>query len=386
MGMIDSKFLARTVRIAAPIAAIFAFTVASMMEPAVPMFSPAPYGPRATQPDYVVTMVVSDGGKVVGRRTVKHHGNWTRVDQDNATAYSSANGIANISIDSEGSVSLKRGDVLPGNLETEWRNTGERQAHLGETCTVRDVWRTKGDGPSGSVLTHFSCITDDGIELSQQTTSNLYGAFGSAEVEHLERRPVAPDEVQPPPTLLTLDWWDRSPSVVTAQSVPDHETIMELSGYSARAEKGFRTTRRHGPWLFVEETVDDTLRNLKITHDSERMWLDYVDDARYGPKRLSIMRAGPAPTSVPLISPPKDMDHSEVVLGETCRWHDMHPDISDLGESSCLTNDGIALKHRILSRTRSREWTAIRFARRPVGLDEIKPPAEILDPKLWGIE
>jgi hypothetical protein len=175
---------------------------------------------------------------------------------------------------------------------------------------------------------------------------------------------------------------------VTAQSVPDHETVMELSGDSARAEKSFRTTRRLGPWQFVEETVGDTRRNLKITHDSYRMWLDYVDDARRGPKRLSIMRAVPAPTSVPVISTrPKDLDRSEVVLGETCRWYDMMPDTADAGQASCLTNDGIALKDHIFSRSMgSREWTATRFARRPVSLDEIRPPAEILEPKLWGIE
>lgn len=385
MGMIDSEFLARIVRIAARIDAIFAFTVARLMEPAVWTLSPAPYAPRANQPDYVVTMVANSGGKV-GRWTVKHHGNWTRVDSGNTTSYYSANGIANISVNSEG-VSLQRGYVLPGDLDNEWRNTGERKVHLGETCTVWDVWRTKGDRPSGAVLSHLSCITDDGIELSQQTTSNLYGEYDSAEVEHLERRPVAPDEVEPSPAILTLDWWDRNPSVVTAQSVPDHETIMEFSGYSARAEKSFRTTRRHAPWQFVEETVGDTRRDLKITHDSERIWLDYVDDAQLGPKRLSLMRAVPAPTSVPVISTrPKDLDCSEVVLGETCRWHDMTPDIADAGEASCLTNDGIALKHRILSRTRSLEWTAIRFARRPVSLDEIRPPAEILEPTLWGIE
>jgi hypothetical protein len=248
---------------------------------------------------------------------------------------------------------------------------------------VWDLWRTKGDDPSRSVLSHFSCITDDGIELSHQTTSNKYGSFGSAEVEHLERRPVAPEEVQPPSTLLTLDWWDRKPSVVTARSVPDHETIMELSGVSTGAEKSFRTTRRHGPWQFVEETVGGTRRSLTINYDSYRMYLDYHDD---DPKRLSIVKAVPATTSAPLISRrPKDMGQSEVVLGERCRWHDMTPNISH-GEASCLTNDGIALKHSIFSRAGPRQWHATRFARRPVSVDEIRPPAEILDPKLWGIE
>ena len=33
-----------------------------------------------------------------------------------------------------------------------------------------------------------------------------------------------------------------------------------------------------------------------------------------------------------------------------------------------------------------REWTAIRLARRPIAIDEIKPPAELLAPQKWGIE
>ena len=163
---------------------------------------------------------------------------------------------------------------------------------------------------------------------------------------------------------------------------------MELSGVSAGAEKSFRTMRRLGPWEFVEEIVGGTRRSLTIKHDSRRMWLDYHDGEWRGyPKRLSIVKAASAPASVPQISaPPKDLEQSEVILGETCRWHDMRPDTADAGEASCLTNDGIALKHSILSRTRTREWRATRFARRPVSLDEIRPPADILDPKLWGIE
>jgi len=338
--------------------------------------------PGVTPPDYVVTMEQKFNYRKTSTRTVKHRGNWTRVDQDNATQYFSANGIANIGIDSEGSVSLQRGDVFPGNLDNEPRKTGERQTHLGEVCTVWDLWRTKGD-PSGAVLSHFSCITDDGIELSQLTTSNKNGEFGSAKVEHLERRPVAPQEVQPPLTLLTLDWWDRNPSVVTAQSIPDHETIMELSDGSAGAEKSFRATRRLGPWQFVEETVGDTRRSLTIKHDSHRMWLDYHDDTWFGyPKRLSIMRAVSAPASVP----PRDMDQSEVVLGESCRWYVMMPDVADGGQHACLTSDGIVLKENLYNRASRRSWTAIRLARRPIGIDEIKPPAELLEPQRWGIE
>jgi hypothetical protein len=368
--------------------------VAMVCLAAGPAVADAPFAPFDSSPDYALTMVNISGGKEVGRRTVTHHGAWTRVDQGRTTEYYSANGIANIRIFGEGpSLSFERGRAKHAYLDNEPRNTGERQTHLGESCTVWDVWRTKGD-PAGSVLSHLSCITDDGIELSQQTTSNLYGAMTSAEVEHLERRPVAPDGVQPPRTLLTLDWWDQSQPALAAQAIPDHETVMELHDESTKEVKSIRTTRRLGPWEFLDETVG-TRRSLKIMHDSHRMWLNYADDEFYGlPKQLAIVRTTPAPADRPTLTPaqatpmqPKDLDRAEVVLGETCRWFDMMPGMADGGRWACLTNDGIVLKDEITGRgTRRLSWTAIRLTRRPVSLDEIRPPAEILEPKLWGIE
>jgi hypothetical protein len=33
-----------------------------------------------------------------------------------------------------------------------------------------------------------------------------------------------------------------------------------------------------------------------------------------------------------------------------------------------------------------KEWTAVRLTRRPIRLDEIKPPNELLDLHLWGLD
>jgi hypothetical protein len=84
------------------------------------------------------------------------------------------------------------------------------------------------------------------------------------------------------------------------------------------------------------------------------------------------------------------MNRSETILGETCRWFSLLT-MGDFRRSRCLTNDGVVLKDHQRWRGLEgpevvQEWTAVRVTRRPFNLDEIKPPAELLDPQVWGIE
>jgi hypothetical protein len=348
--------------------------------------------PGVSPPDYVVTKVLNSHGQT-RRQTVAHHGIWTRVHDGMTTEYFSGNGAPNIRILVEGlSLTFERGRVSPEYRDNEPRNTGERQTHLDESCTVWDVWRSKLERP-GQELSHLSCITDDGIEVWQKTVSSKDDVNASAVTEHVERRPVAPDEVRPARTLLVLDWWNQNPPALGAQTIPDNETVMELSEDSAKGGKSIRTTRRLGPWQFLEETADGTRRSLRITHDSQRMWLMNHASGKPGvPESLTIVRAVPAPAESPTptvqaISIQKDLDRAETVLGETCRWFDMMPSMTDGGRRTCLTKDGIVLKDEISGRVMGlRRWTAIRVTRRPITIDEIKPPAELLMPQTWGIE
>ena len=362
-----------------------------------PAAADAPFAPRALQPDYAVTMVQKSYLREVGSRNVTHHGNWTRVDltkdSHHITEYFSANGIANIRIYGQRYISLVRGGEPSSHRDNQPRNSGERQTHLGESCTVWDAWRTKKEQTGGSNLSHLSCITDDGIELWQRSVSGS-DVMSSAEATRVERRPVTLEEVKPPGTLLKLDWWDQNPPALTAPITPDHETVMELFGDSTDAGKSTRTTRRLGPWQLLEETVGGVRRKLEIAHDSRRMRFEFASDKSGVPKHLTITRldSTPADTAVPTPAQsesmqPKSMNRTEAILGEICRWFDMMPEVADAGRSACLTNDGITLKDvRSARGTGVRTWTAVRLSRRPVSLDEIKPPAALLEPQLWGIE
>lgn len=350
----------------------------------------APFAPHTAQPDYVVTMNWNSWGKT-GQRTVTHHGNWTHVG---GAGYFSANGDASIRVFAAvGFASFERGRAERRYYDYEPRNTGERQTHLGESCTVWDVRRTKQER-AGFGHTHLSCVTDDGIELWWKDVNGKNEATSSAEATSVVRRPVKPEEVQPSRKLLAVDWWDQAAPALAAKNIPDHETVMELSDGSAKTEKSIRTARRLGPWQFLEEKVDHFRRSLTITHDSRRSSLRYVHSDGHPHEKLDFTRYAPeptdasTPTSVQAISmQPKDLDRSEVVLGETCRWFDMTPGMMDASHASCLTRDGILLKDKISGRGMGvRNWTAISLTRRPIGLEEIKPPPELLDPQRWGIE
>jgi hypothetical protein len=109
-------------------------------------------------------------------------------------------------------------------------------------------------------------------------------------------------------------------------------------------------------------------------------------------EELTIARPDPEPAKPEPASPintfqPVPEDRYDTVLGERCRWFDMTPGMQDAGTSACLTDDGIMLKEVHFSRgARHSTWTATRFVRRPVAIGEVKPPAELLQPRTWDLD
>ena len=350
-----------------------------------------PFAPISPRPDYVVTMAERPFAFDVERR-VTNHGDWTRVDRigngyrwlhyyfANGTVAVSDGGSASSRFFSRGGADLSRRNRRP-------RSTGEQQTHLGETCTVWEVSRfgaPRGPGPFD-----LSCVTDDGIELWQRS---IYDGriFSFANSTRVERRPVTVDEVKPPRTLLTLDWWDRI-APTEASAISGYEIVLELSSQSVSAGNSIRTTRQRGPWQSMEETVSGVRRRLEIAHNSDWMSFEHVWGESGAPERLTITQPASATEDTATSRTMWiEMERSETILGETCRWfYLMTNGVS--GRSRCLTNDRVVLKDRrewrtIEERDVVQEWIAVRITRRPVNLDEIKPPAELLDPRVWGIE
>lgn len=349
--------------------------------------------PGVTPPDHVVTMehTFSDR-KGSSSQVVTRHGEWTRSFSTGGTPPETAyyRHGSNAGVTDNGWITrFRRNGIIE--YDHQARNTGERRSHLGESCTVWETARSKADSPARHHFTSLSCFTDDGIELWRRTFG-VKGIRSSAEAIRIERRPVAAEEARLPRALLTLDWWDRK----TSQSAlaAEHETVMELSEArrlpdgSNPASPTIRTTRRSGPWLFME-VIAGTRRRIEISHDSIRMRLTYERGGRGAEEELTITRPDPDPAKPEpkAAFQPVPTDRYDTVLGERCRWFDMLPGVNDGGTNACFTDDGIMLKEEHFSRgARHSTWTATRFVRRPVAIDEVKPPAELLQPRTWDLD
>ena len=338
-------------------------------------------------PDHVATMV-EHLGRGDHALTVTHHGEWTRVDRNDGqrltTEYVGHGGATQVYVYPDGTDYFQAVFTIPGTdygplWDTSVRKTDEHGTVLGEPCTVWNVRRDSRPGRGRKGLEKLSCISEDGIELSYQWIGSL-GSLSSTHATHVERRPVDPNDVRPPRALLTLDWWDQVGSApATTPPTPDYETVMGPEGQVADGLELVRTTRHHYPWTYVEESKGGVRLNLTISHELNWTGIVFYDDGKQ--KQLAITKSRrPSPQQNP-----KDLNEEEVVLGESCRWFDL-TQAMDAGVDECRTNDHIALKHRRWVFGSSRTLTAGHFLRRPVGLNEVRPPAAILDPSFWGLE
>jgi hypothetical protein len=341
--------------------------------------------PGVTPPDYVATVVEKSGYEKDRNWTLVHHGDWSRLrrdsDRDAYTEYLAANGALRIIVSATSIIFLPRfeDDLVQ---DEKPRNTGERQTSLGENCTVWEI-ETKKSGRIGlAAITRLSCVTDDGIELWQKQVS-LIGTY-SQEATHIERRSVSTQDSAPPPRLA-LDWWDKHAPAPAASEIPDHEVIMALPAQDPRSATSIRTHRRSGQWQRIDETVG-ARRSIEISHETSQLRFSFSTDKYGRPTGILITRADKpinASAQAATLLPPKALDRHETVLGENCSWLNLTPRMADASTTACLTQDRIALEELFVGRASRIEWTAVSVSRRPVTPDEVKPPAELLDPQTW---
>jgi hypothetical protein len=248
---------------------------ASLAAPLAPAIAHgAPFFPGPEPVDHVVTMVVRNWGLEEGR-VVTHHGGWTRVERSHrgglGRSYFGQSGFTTVNLgglnpgENRG-VSIVRG--AEAHLSFGWDyssfKTGERRAVLGESCEVCNVSRTIRD----SELANFSCVTADGIELASWLVTPR-GIRHSAEATHLERRPVLPEDAQPPRGLLDLrSWMAPADAAASPESPgPEYDVVLETAiepGPSTRT-KNMRITRRNPNWM-LNDTWRGNGRDLSIRH------------------------------------------------------------------------------------------------------------------------
>ncbi|HUI96025.1 MAG TPA: hypothetical protein VLX44_09755 [Xanthobacteraceae bacterium] len=345
----------------------------------------APFSPVANAPDYVVTLVEPNSSKTT-THTVIHHGKWARVETaegaDHTTAYFAPDGPIEFGVrrpDASGEVvSLS---VTHGRDQDSWhyapQNTGERHTLIGETCTVWTVLHSPKTVLSAlhpdSDSVELSCVTDDGIELWHKLAGgHVESAF--VEATHIERRPVAADEVRVPSELLMLNWWQSGGTAPAGNpTIPDYETVMTDAMDPSFA---VRVTRRHDRWDYVDETISGK-HTLTVT--SPTLLLRFSSDAVRASQRLFITKGRPNMLSGIVPEPRKS---TEQWLGESCDWYTTVP-WPEGGQRQCRTADGLVLKEWHLFGV---NFVATRVTRRPLDTNDVTPPAEILDPTSWGLD
>jgi hypothetical protein len=347
----------------------------------------APFAPVASVPDHVVTMVGHDRDSQI-TRTIAHRGKWTRIDTiaegRHTIHYFFPDGPTEIKVgppsspDDAIAVTFEHGAVPSAFWDPEPRNTGERQMLLGEACTVWSVKRERGG--RGAKL---SCVTDDGIELWRRYVDVSLGPIIAAEATRIERRPMAASEVEPPRELFMLSWWLDGATVPTATAPPtDYETVMRQIG--GRRHDLVRMTRRHDAWTYVEETADDQWRELRVEAPTLEFRFAAADTRWHWPQRLDIYKWPPEHHRLYLDD--KARDKHDTMLGERCGWFEMFSFGALSGQHQCRTADGIVLKEKNFGFDSDDELVATRLSRRPLTLDEVTPPADLLAPKFWGLD
>jgi hypothetical protein len=358
---------------------------------AVPAGGHTPFEPLASSPDHVVTMIETDGPGKKKERVVMHHGEWTRTETTSegrrATQYFKRDEAVTVRIgdgkaDEYATVSIVRGPERVSDWDYTPIKTPVRETFLGETCAVWEVLRARDTGAGRSQLTRLSCVTDDGIELWYKIASGAY-VLSRAEATRIERRAIAPNEVQPPRDLLSLDaWFDDAPA--TANTPSSFETVLERVGDGTKTT---RTIRRRGGWTSIGVVSAGALQTLEVSHASGSFTFRIDAALLNAPALLTVMMLRSPPASGPPLpaNAPMDLGKHETVLGEQCRWFDMMPGVQDASHAACRTQDGITLKEDFGSWGSHSHFGAIRFLRRPVGLDEIKPPPALLARNRWGL-
>ena len=262
-----------------------------------------------------------------------------------------------------------------------------------------DAWGLAEDKPisqhaakylssDGLVDFHIGRVGDEvvGVALTRDRSELLdHEPHETAEQMRRRRRPLEPGDV--PSDLLSLSRWLRAPAAsADVGASADYEIVLQVDYTPPGMAPAIRTMRRHGDWLYIEEMAGGIRRNLKITSQSARFSMHFFAEYYSSLESLLLHRLPAEPTQLPASMVPKDLNRSEQILGETCEWFDVEPGVTDGGLEECRTPDGILLKSNAWGWGSQQIFTAVRLSRRPVRLQEVMPPAALLDPKSWGLD
>jgi len=344
------------------------------------------FAPLPDTPDHVLIWREQETGPLRWvTSTVRRRGPWIRTDTIDGAVTGSrylhvpTGVVVSAGRNQDGPVryfEIRASERARANSDIEYPGsvTGEAGAFSGESCRWWEVYRGLSDGQP--TFRRQACVTGDGIEVGSRTLGRDGEAWpsSSASATGLIRRPVERDEVQP--VLPHRDVWLGEALAAPARSSTGNFAVLLATPDGARK----MVIRRRGSWRGVQERNQNGSMSFSahaegglavaavIGPDGQPTSLAYRQQPNTG-------QQAPAPVDAP----------GETVLGLSCGWWDVAPGVSDGGRQECRTRDGLPLKVRIYNRFGFTELVAVRLDRNPGSVEDVMPPAPLLDLANWGV-
>lgn len=342
------------------------------------------FTPRARTPDYELHMASYRGEALQAQLVIRRHGDWIRVErrESDRSGIQRIHAPTGVIIDSYGgpaadigglSIRAPGGAPTPG-IDYASRRTGRTWKAAGQGCRIWEVYRGVDQGHT--TFTRLGCVTRDGIEVARWITGRTGDLVGERMTGYyLARRRMAQADVGPGGPVLDVSTWLSGAQAVGSEASNAYEVVLKAEGAPDSI-----TIRRSGASTFTETVDADGARDMFIDRGD-----GVTVSARIGPTgapQSYTVRRQPkpdAPREVRLPAP------ASTVLGQSCEWVDVMPDVADAGRHECRTADGIILAIRKFGRASDTLLMATSVSRRAPASTDMLPPAWLLDLRRWGV-
>lgn len=366
--------------------AVITITAGSAYASGVPFFA------SPDVPDYTAKMIVRDAYDAKGdrQRVVQHHNGWIRIEEqgNEETNLSYGHFFKNVVL----RATRRNGEISSFEVRqvepsqdyygiTEVRETDDVETVGGEQCRWRQIVRRMDRGESSPLW--MTCLTEDGIEIATKVLFSSGKVMSETRLTDLRRGPVPEAVVRPPTQLLEAGTW--------LAPLPRYDDYTPNPGdFEAElvSHRSKERLLRHYPWWLRQRDRGDGSILITVWNELEDQGLQY--SASKGERMFEAVRSSSIPSpefrrfdeDYGMV----DLREQDRLLGEDCAWYDRTPNTADGGLRQCLTSDGIPLIDDHWSGWGDSErFNIVTLTRRPVGMDEMQPPRDYLEPAAWDI-
>lgn len=340
------------------------------------------YAPSSGTPDHELDWIRTETGPLRQiRSTIRRSGAWVRRDVTGGGG-SSTEFIHLPTGITVTEVRNAAGQILGYSIRAPRQDAGTSityagqptdvtEERLGERCVNHVVY-------AGERFRHVACVSADGISLSQHI-EDLEGEIwstSSASATRLTRRAVPSRLMQPP--QFDRDAWLGDPGLDESEDRENYTVVLE----GERGDVRYLMRRRQGWYAEDVRRSDGSATLWAENHDQGRSVI-----ARLGPgARPEEVAYGTRSFTDFGTRHPEKLDRpGETVLGLSCDWYDVMPNVHDNGRLECRASDEMPLRIQTIWRGSIRDdVVATRFDRRQSATADVLPPETWSSLQAWG--